>query len=136
MKDSVIDSYCANINEGSLSHQQTILAYNATRETDFDSGDYLCSDPRAYAAKFKSHDPDSPSFNEALTGEHAHEFAKAMIKEIKTLISINTWKPIPRDKVPTTVDGKKRPILPGTWAFKIKRLPDGSISKFKARYCV
>lgn len=24
----------------------------------------------------------------------------------------------------------------GTWAFKLKRLPDGSPSKFKARYCV
>ena len=93
-------------------------------------------DPRAYAAKFKVNDPDNPSFNEALTGQYAAEFSAAMIKEIKTLIAINTWTPIPRTKVPLTKDGQKRPILPGTWAFKIKRLPDGTVSKFKARYCV
>ena len=35
-----------------------------------------------------------------------------------------------------TSKGQSRPILKGTWAFKLKRLPDGSPSKFKARYCV
>ena len=27
-------------------------------------------------------------------------------------------------------------VLPGTWAFKIKRFPDGLIRKLKARFCV
>ena len=27
-------------------------------------------------------------------------------------------------------------MLPGTWAFKLKRLPDGSPLKYKTRYCV
>ena len=27
-------------------------------------------------------------------------------------------------------------ILPGTWAFKLKRFPGGSFLKYKARYCV
>jgi hypothetical protein len=27
-------------------------------------------------------------------------------------------------------------ILPGTWVFRRKRTPDGTVSKFKARYCV
>ncbi len=26
-------------------------------------------------------------------------------------------------------------VLPSTWAFKIKRFPDGSVKKFKARFC-
>jgi hypothetical protein len=27
-------------------------------------------------------------------------------------------------------------IIPSTWAFKIKRTPEGEIKKFKARFCV
>ena len=56
--------------------------------------------------------------------------------EISQLIKQSAWRPILRSKVPTTSDGKRRSILRGTWAFKLKRLPDGSPSKFKARYCV
>jgi hypothetical protein len=26
-------------------------------------------------------------------------------------------------------------VLPSTWAFKIKRYPDGQVKKFKARFC-
>ena len=55
----------------------------------------------------------------------------AMIKEIKTLVEIKAWKAVDRSSVPFN-----HPILKGTWAFKLKRLPDGSPSKFKARYCV
>jgi hypothetical protein len=30
---------------------------------------------------------------------------------------------------------KKKNVLPSTWAFKIKRYPDGRVKKFKARFC-
>ena len=30
----------------------------------------------------------------------------------------------------------KFPVLPGTWAFRINRIPGGSTFKFKAQYCV
>ena len=59
-----------------------------------------------------------------------------MIKEIRQLIKQRTWTPIHRNKVPKTSNGDTRPILKGTWAFKLKRLPDGTPLKFKARYCV
>jgi hypothetical protein len=26
-------------------------------------------------------------------------------------------------------------VLPSTWAFKIKQFPDGTVKKFKARFC-
>ena len=39
----------------------------------------------------------------------------------------NTWTLVPR--------GNKKTI-PGTWAFRVKRKPDGSLNKFKARFCV
>ena len=54
-----------------------------------------------------------------------------MITEIKGILKQKTWINIDRKSVPTN-----KPILPGTWAFKLKRLPDGSPLKYKARYCV
>ena len=30
----------------------------------------------------------------------------------------------------------KYPVLPGTWDYRLKRLPDESPIKFKAQYCV
>ena len=112
------------------------LAYYADMTTDFSTGDVHCIDPRAYAAKHKVHDPDMPSYTEALTGTHSEEYIAAMKKEISQLIKQKTWNPMFRKDVPPTQAGKRRPILKGTWAFKLKRLPDGTPSKFKARYCV
>lgn len=112
------------------------LAYYADMSTDFSTGDVHCTDPRAYAAKHKVHDPDMPSYTEALTGKHSEEYIAAMKKEIGQLIKQRTWTPMFRKDVPPTKAGDRRPILKGTWAFKLKRLPDGTPSKFKARYCV
>jgi hypothetical protein len=41
--------------------------------------------------------------------------------------------PDPRDDVANTEEEKN--VLPSTWAFKIKRYPDGRVKKFKARFC-
>ena len=43
---------------------------------------------------------------------------------------------LPRSAVPLGPDNQRRPVLKGTWAFKLKRFPDGTPHKFKARYCV
>ena len=67
----------------------------------------------------------------AMSGEMAHEWQKAMIAEIKGILKQKTWVPINRTSMP-----KGKVILPGIWAFKLKRLLDGSPLKFKARYCV
>ena len=71
-----------------------------------------------------------------MTGQHASEYEQAMVKEIRQLIQQRTWSSIPRVNVPKAQNGTNRPILKGTWAFKLKRLPDGTPHKFKARYCV
>ena len=59
-----------------------------------------------------------------------------MLKEVRQLIKQNTGEYVPRSKVPLTPTGTHQTNLPGTWVFKLKRLPDGTPSKFKARYCV
>ena len=126
------ESYLASVSPSIPPSSTTAkLAYAAELETDFDSGEIQCADPRAYAAKFKTYNADNPSFNMAMSGEHAHEWQKAMVTEVKGILRQKTWTSIPRKGVP-----KGTPVLPGTWAFKLKRLPDGSPLKFKTRYCV
>ena len=55
-------------------------------------------------------------------------FWKAMEVELGTLENkMKAWTYVDR-----TPDMK---VLPSTWAFKVKRYPDGSVKKFKARFC-
>ena len=72
-----------------------------------------------------------PSLHDALHGESSHQYIEAMKLEVSQLLKQNTWTRIPREDVPA---GKK--VLKGTWALKLKRLPDGTPSKYKARFCV
>ena len=66
-----------------------------------------------------------------MTGPHADEFWRAMDKEINCLHDLNTWTVVPRNTMPMGVRS-----VPGTWALRIKRYPDGRLHKFKARFCV
>jgi hypothetical protein len=103
------------------------MAYLAERHNDQDYGDVDISDPRIYAVKRKS-DPDMPSFHESMKGANAEDYIAAMKTEVKGLLSQKTWITRPR------TDATK--VIKSTWAFKLKRLPDGTPSKFKARFCV
>ena len=80
-----------------------------------------------FAAKRKT-DPDAPSFQQAMKGDDAEEYLKAMKLEISTLVQGKTWVAVPR-----TSDMH---VIKGTWAFRLKRLPDGTPYRYKARYCV
>jgi len=105
------------------------LAYLAEGCVDFDTGEIDIQDPRAYAAKTRQRtDADTPSFREATQGEHAEHYIAAMKLEVATLIRQKTWLSVPR-----TPDIN---VLKGTWAFKLKRLPDGTPYRYKARFCV
>lgn len=103
------------------------LAYLAGLHTCYDTGLENISDPRVYAAKQRKDDPDSPTFHQAMNGEHAEDYIQAMKLEVNTLVQQRTWTSIPRT---TSMN-----VLKGTWVFKLKRLPDGTPLKFKARFC-
>jgi hypothetical protein len=75
----------------------------------------------------KASQADSPTFEEAMNGPHRDGFHEAMVKELKTLTEMECWEVVKR------VPGSN--VLPSTWAFKMKRFPDGSLSKYKARFC-
>jgi hypothetical protein len=105
------------------------MDYKAELQTDNDKGLVYIQDPRVYAAKKKkAYDEDFPNLFQATNGEFAEQYLEAMEKEIQTLIAQKTWKPVPRSE--------ETRVIKSTWVFKLKRLPDGSASKFKARYCV
>ena len=129
--------YLSNVIAPHKSHQEQILSHVADRETDFGTGLLNCVDPRAYGAKIRRVcDPDNPSYAEAMSSAEAGYWLKAMHIEITQLVKQETWQPVARKNVPSADDGSRRKILNGTWAFKLKRLPDATASKYKARYCV
>ncbi|MGH7954661.1 MAG: reverse transcriptase domain-containing protein, partial [Gloeomargaritales cyanobacterium] len=82
--------------------------------------------PMAFASKPTNE--DNPRYHEAMAGSHKEEFCEAMRREIEELTKQKTWEVVERPK--------DKPVLPCTWAFKIKRYPDGRIRKHKARFCV
>ena len=82
----------------------------------------------ALAAHKSASSADNPRWHEAMKGPNADGFLRASTLEIATLQEMNAWTQVPMTK--------KMNVLDSTWAFKIKRFPDGLIRKLKARFCV
>ena len=77
--------------------------------------------------KTSKYNDDNPSFDTATRGPFQEEFWQAMRVELNTLINdFDCWEYVPNPG---------HNVLPSTWAFKIKRYPDGRVKKFKARFC-
>ena len=106
---------------------EAALAYMAELQTCSDTGLMDVLDPRVYASKTPKNDADMPTFQQAMNGSDAAEYMTAMKLEIQTLKSQNTWVTVDRPR--------NKSVLKGTWAFKLKRLPDGTAYRHKARFC-
>ena len=113
-----------------LSQSESVLAYLSSLMTDPMTGYMECTNPIAFAAMAKRSDPDSPRYHEAMASIDSESFKEAMVVEINALMAKDTWTIIPRASIPN------KNVLPGTWAFKRKRFPDGRLRKCKARFCV
>ena len=66
----------------------------------------------SYALKTQSHDTDTPTYTEELSGENLEEYFKAMDDEIQSLMRRNTWEIFSRKSV------DDHNVLPGSWSFK------------------
>ena len=111
------------------------MDYLADLNTYFDTVIIDYNNPRAFVAKTRRNsDPENPSYNEAMTGLHAREYKIATHKEISQLIKQYTWYMITQNTLQEIPDGKYH-MLPVTWDFNLKRLPNESPLKSKARYC-
>ena len=75
----------------------------------------------------KSNDPDTLTWTEAMNHPQADGFWEAAKKEFDTLVKMNVWDVVPRKSWMN--------VIPGTWAFRIKRFPSGLIRKLKGRFC-
>ena len=120
-------------NEGSsvgtlLSSPLSEFVQLAASDTDISSEAVMRAvSPYILAAKSSASKEDNPNWWQAMNGPHAEEYWKAAKLEIQTLETMKAW-----DVVERTSDMN---VLPSTWAFKCKRYPDGSIKKFKGRFC-
>jgi hypothetical protein len=123
--DEVFLTPLANVAKSDENSRQ--LAYLASLYTCYDTGPENITDPRMYAAKNRKDDPDMRTFHQAVNGPNADDYIEAMKLEVNTLVQQRTWEVIPR-----TSDVN---VLKSTWVFKLKRLPDGTPLKFKARFC-
>jgi hypothetical protein len=104
------------------SHQAQ-LAYLAEVLTCSDSGMVNIVDPSVYSAKVCGGDTDNPTYQQAINGSDSADYLKAMKLEVDTFVGQPTWESVPRTK------GMN--VLKSTWAFKLKRLPDGTAYRHK-----
>ena len=75
----------------------------------------------------KANCDDNPTWNQAMGGPNAEGYWQACLLEYETLTKMGVWDIV-----------EKRDwmnVLPGTWAFRCKRFPDGDIRKLKGRFC-
>jgi hypothetical protein len=98
----------------------------AELQTDWEEGTINISDPRVYAATIKY--AENPSFHEAMNGDAQEQYLEAMKVEIASLLQQHIWKDVPHQDTSH--------VIKSTWVFKLKRFPDGTPSKYKARFCV
>ena len=89
------------------------------------------SQQHAYAASKSKSDPDIFTWDEAMTSDDVMFWKEAADIEIKELVeNRDTWSVVPKSEA-----GKSK-ILPTTWVFRLKRLPDGTPKKYKGRLVV
>ena len=95
-------------------------------ETDPETNTVEWMHPMILAAKANSE--DNPTWDEAMSGPLKEGYWEAALKEMDILQVKQAWDVVQREDYMN--------VLPGTWAFKCKRFPDGAVRKLKARFCV
>ena len=108
----------------------TALCYQAELETDMTTFESNITDPRVYLAKYakKQRDPDTPTFHQAMASDDADKYIAAMKEEITNLQRMKTRELVDRHP--------NMNVLKGTWAFRLKRTPDGVAYRYRSRFCV
>ena len=69
--------------------------------------------------------PDIFTFDQAMARDDREEWIKSAQKEIRELEEHGCWKEVPIE------EAKGHKIIPSQWVFRLKRKPDGTITKHK-----
>ena len=77
-------------------------------------------------AKSEASKEDNPNWHQAMNGPFADEYWKAAEKEIITLEGISAWDVIERKD--------DMNVINGTWAFKCKQFPNGTVKSSKPAF--
>ena len=118
-------SYANVANESS--HQPNCYVYEPMKNNGYFQENIY----HAYAASKSKSDPDTYTWDEVMSGPDKILWGVASDTEIKQLVEDrDTW-----EIVPISEAGNAK-ILPTTWVFRLKRLPDGTPKKRKARLCI
>lgn len=88
-------------------------------------------DPQTFAFVTQFDLVEPATYDHAMNGQYAEEWTNAIIEEYNSLIENGTWIEVPTSEIPV---GQK--ALDGKWIFKLKRGPNGEITRFKARWVV
>ena len=67
-------------------------------------------------------------YRQAVDSQHSQYWLDAINRELKGIIALNTWTPVPLKSVPRNTN-----LLRCHYIFTVKRKSDGSIEKFKCR---
>ena len=84
------------------------------------------------AVSKKASNPDIFTYEQSLSDVNVNKWKEAMLQEIQELENKEVWSVIP---IQEPIDLGKQ-VIPGTWTNRVKRCPDGTIKKYKARFCV
>ena len=82
--------------------------------------------PSLWTAQKK--DPDIFTYDEAMRDPDREKFLEGAQQEIDELESYKAWEEVPRCEADH--------VVPTTWVFRRKRRPDGTIKRWKARFCI
>ena len=83
--------------------------------------------PAVLAFKASASSADNPTWHEAMNGPDQKGYWKACETELEALRAKDAWDVVTREHWMN--------VIPGTWAFKCKRFPDGPVRKLKAQFC-
>ena len=67
------------------------------------------------------------TYEQAMASEDKEKWIQSAIKEICELEEHGCWEEVPIS------EAKGRPIIPSQWVFRLKRRPDGTVTKYKGR---
>ena len=91
---------------------------------------YLLDEPFPEFYKASQSDPDTMTLQQALADtENYGKWIEALEKEIRALEEHGVWEEVP-------VSDARGDIVPSHFVMKVKRKPDGSLDKFKARLVI